>query len=362
MAESTLSVSLGDLRGEVQRYMGFGRGTTFAGLTDGQTGDVMSAINRGLRQFYAPPPLPGESSSHEWSFLRGSGTIATEAPYTTGTISTSGTPVTGQDTSSTDTTEPTFTSGMVGRPIRANNEIREIASFTNSDVIVLDRAFSSNITTTGSPPVGANYEIYALVYDLPDDFGGFRGSISFYDGDGYVPRRITNESNMRVLRSQNDIRKGVPEYAALINKTVASDTTTGQRFQMMVWPIPDAVYSIRYNYSVLTDTMLVVGSGDLAEADGNPAPVDGNIPVGGALHGETILASCLTVAEQLVDEFNNPGKMQARYMERLAASINLDRRSNLPDYFGYNGDNSDSRSFDPGRRKQPVTFNNVEYP
>ena len=166
---------------------------------------------------------------------------------------------------------------------------------------------------------------------------------------------------MRVLRSQNDIRKGVPEYAALINKTVASNTTTGQRFQMMVWPIPDAVYSIRYNYSVITNTVMSDSSGDEV-VDDDPVPQDTIIPVGGALHGETILASCLTVAEQLVDEFNNPGKMQARYMERLAASINLDRRSNLPDYFGYNGDNSDSRSFDPGRRKQPVTFNNVEYP
>ena len=356
MAESTLSVSLGDIRGEVQRYMGFGRSTAWAGgsgLTAGQRGDVMASINRGLRQFYSPPPLPGESSSPEWSFLRSSGTIATEAPYTTGAVDyTSGTTVTGTGTSWTTG------SSWVGRVIKIKSDVREISAVGSSTAITLDRALSADIPNDSNTTA---YEIYALVYDLPDDFGGFRGSISFYDGDGYVPLRITNESNMRVLRSQNDIRKGVPEYAALINKTVASNTTTGQRFQMMVWPYPDAVYSIRYNYSLITDTVMS-DSGGNEVVDDDPVPRDTTIPVGGALHGETIIASCLTVAEGLVDEFNNPGKMQARYLERLAASINLDRRSNLPDYFGYNGDNSDSQTFDPGRRHQPVTFNNVEYP
>ena len=249
---------------------------------------------------------------------------------------------------------------MVGRPIKANNEIREIVTFNTTDQIVIDRAFSSDITTTDS--VGATYEIWALVYDLPADFGGLRGSVTFYDGDGYIPLKLTNESNLRMLRSQNDIRKGVPEYAALVNKTITSDTTSKQAYQLMVWPIPDDVYSLRFNYSVLTDSLMEDASGNPAETDGSPDPRDGNVPVGGMLHGDTIIASCLTVAEQLIDEFNNPGKMQARYMERLAASISLDRRSNLPDYFGYNGDNSDSQSFDPSRRYQPVTFNNTEYP
>jgi hypothetical protein len=357
---NTLDVTLKEILSAVQRYMGFGRETSWGTLSINARGDVLEAVNRGLRQFYAPPPMPGESSSHEWTFLRGNGTIDTEAVYTTGTITSSGTTVTGQDTSATDTTEPTFTSAMVGRPIRANNEIREIASFTNSDVIEIDRAFGSDITISGG--IGAAYEIWALVSDLPSDFGGLRGSVTFYDGDGYVPLRLTNESNMRILRSRSDTRKGVPEYAALINKTITSDTTSKQAYQLMVWPVPDAVYSLRFNYSVMTDSVMEDAVGNIAETDGAPAPRTGNVPVGGMLHGDTIIASCLTVAEQLIDEFNNPGKMQARYMERLAASISLDRRSNMPDYFGYNGDNSDSQSFDPSRRNQPVTFNSTEYP
>ena len=352
MAESTLSVSVLDIIGSVQRYMGFGRATAWGTLSTNARGDVMECVNRGLRQFYAPPPLPGESSSHEWSFLRGSGTIDTEAPYTTGAIDhVTGTAAVGVGTSWT------AGSSWVGRVIKINSDIREIAAVASTTSITLDRALSANIPDDSNTTA---YEIWALVYDLPDDFGGLRGSVSFYDGDGYIPLRLTNESNLRMLRSQNDTRKGVPEYAAITNKTVASNTTTGQRFQLMVWPIPDAVYSLRHNYSVLTDTVLSDSGGDEV-VDDDPVPA-ATIPVGGALHGDTIIASCLTVAEQLIDEFNNPGKMQARYIERLAASVSLDRRSNLPDYFGYNGDNSDSQSFDPSRRYQPVTFNSTQYP
>jgi len=355
MAESTLSVSVLDIIKNVQRYMGFGRDTAWAGdsgLSANARGDVIECVNRGLRQFYAPAPLPNESSSHEWSFLKGSTTVVTEAPYTTGYIdTTSGTAITGNGTS--------WTTGAswVGRVIKIKSDLREITAIASSTGLTVDRALSANIPNDANQTA---YEIYALVYDLPDDFGGLRGSISFYDGDGYIPLKFTNESNMRMLRSQNDIRKGVPEYAAVINKTVTSNTTSGQRQQLMVWPIPDAVYSLRMNYTVLTDTVLS-DSGGNEVTDDNPVPAAA-IPVGGALHGETIIASCLAIAEQLVDEFNNPGKMQARYLERLSASINLDRRSNLPDYFGYNGDNSDSQSFDHSRRNKPVSFNNVEYP
>ena len=81
------------------------------------------------------------------------------------------------------------------------------------------------------------------------------------------------------------------------------------------------------------------------------------------MHGETIIASCLAVAEQMIDEFNNPGKNQARFIERLAASISYDRRNMLPDGFGYNADNSDRQSQFPSRRRiQVVTRNNVTYP
>lgn len=66
MAEPTLSVSLGEIRREVSRFLSFGR--EYHALTITQQEDVDSIIRRGLRQFYSPPPVSGVS--HQWSFLR----------------------------------------------------------------------------------------------------------------------------------------------------------------------------------------------------------------------------------------------------------------------------------------------------
>lgn len=320
--------------------MGFGRNTAWDSLNADAKGDVLACIERGLRQFYSPMPMPGESSSHEWSFLRGSGVITTAAPYTTGTIQTTSTTV--------DGTGVTFTSSMVGRVLYADGQAREITGFTDSDTVTIDRAFASDLAA------GTTYEIWATEYDLPSDFGGMRGQVTYEDGEGYVPLQWVNESAIRIMRSEQSIRKDVPEYFAMVPVPMTVDQTAEQTFQLTIWPIPDKVYDLHFSYTVSTPS---ISDDPSADAD------DNNVPVGGMIHSETILASCLSVAEQMVDEFNNPGKMQARFQERLAASISYDRRNALPDGFGYNGDRSDRQTTAPTRRRiQTVTYKDVIYP
>jgi hypothetical protein len=337
---STLMLTFGKLRAEVQRYMGFGRGTDWDNLTADAKGDVLSVIERGLRQFYNPMPLPNESSAHEWSFLRGFGVVTTAAPYSTGTITTSGTTVTGSGT--------TFTAAMVGRTIHANGESRLIDSYSSGTGITVDRAFSSDLLTANT------FEVYDFDHELPADFGGLKGQVTYEDGEGNVPLQWINESAIRIMRSEQSIRKDEPEYFALVPKTVVAGTTSQQRFELTIWPAPDAVYDLLFAYTVMTDS---ISDNPAANAD------DGNYPVGAMVHSETILASCLSVAEQMVDEFNNPGKMQARFIERLSASISYDRRNALPDGFGYNHDNSDRAFTAPSRRRlQTVSYKDVIYP
>jgi len=349
---ASLALTFGKLRYEVQRYMGFGRNTAYNNLDAEAKGDVVSCIERGLRQFYNPTPMPNESSAHEWSFLRGEGLITTVAPFTTGTISSSGTTVNGEDTSASDSTEPVFTAAMVGRILRAENQIREIVSFTNSDTIVIDRAFDANLTASNG--IGKTFEILANECTLPADFGGLRGEITYRDGDGYMPIKFVNESAIRMLRSQDNIQKDVPQYAAIIPVSTDNDGTAEQTYKLSLWPFPDKVYDLYFAYTVMVESV--------SDAPANDAD-DNNMPTGGMIHSETILASCLSVAEQMIDEYNNPGKMQARYQERLAASISFDRRNMLPDGFGYNADNSDQQ----GRRlfkqrTETVSYKDVLYP
>ncbi len=344
---ATLQVTFKDLREEVQRYLGYGRETPYGGgsaLTASNRGDVLVCIERGLRQFYNPAPLPNESSSHEWSFLRGEGVIATVAPHTDSTIdSISGTTVEGNSGTN-------FTSAMVGRLLHVNNEIREITAFTDADTITIDRALETAISADST----VSYEIIANKYSLPADFGGLKGNVTYRDGDGYTQLKFINESAIRMLRSQGTILTEVPEYFSIVPTAVSNETTSAQAFELTIWPFPDKVYDLNFSYTVLPNSL-----GDDADSTG----FDNNVPAGGMIHGETIMASCLTIAEQMVDEFNNPGKMQARYNDRLMASISYDRRNMLPDGFGYNGDNSDRRLEVPTRRRlQTVTYRDTLYP
>ena len=81
---------------------------------------------------------------------------------------------------------------------------------------------------------------------------------------------------------------------------------------MLVWPIPDKVYDLNFAYTVMTNRVYTGFDG------AGMAASDAYYPVGAMVHGETLLASCLAVAEQMMDEFNNPGKMHGKSMERLA--------------------------------------------
>jgi hypothetical protein len=66
VSESTLSVTRADLTREVSRYLGFT--TTFASLSSNEQSLVNDIVKSGERQFYGPPPIPGEKLSHVWSF------------------------------------------------------------------------------------------------------------------------------------------------------------------------------------------------------------------------------------------------------------------------------------------------------
>lgn len=79
MPESTLSLARHDYRAEVGVWLGYGRGdedgNTDPAWTSSQEAAVNLAVSAGQRQFYFPPPLPGERFPHEWSFLKPVGSV-----------------------------------------------------------------------------------------------------------------------------------------------------------------------------------------------------------------------------------------------------------------------------------------------
>lgn len=75
MAESTLSVNREQLRESVGFFLNFG--TDYTAYSPERLAIVDACIDSGMRTFYDPPPLPGEKTSHVWSFKTPIGSIST---------------------------------------------------------------------------------------------------------------------------------------------------------------------------------------------------------------------------------------------------------------------------------------------
>lgn len=146
--------------------------------------------------------------------------------------------------------------------------------------------------------------------DLQSDFGGVIWGVALDDTTvGNKQIKVITEPELREIDEGSE---GSPKYAAL-----APQTTTGsasQSWRLLLYPNPGTtIYTIRYQYQRIPAELSV----------SNP------YAYGGAQHSETILQSCLAVAEQ---RYNDEQSIhQARFVEKLAASVALDRRSAASD-------------------------------
>lgn len=307
MSESTLSIAYADLRSEIGDYLGIGRDPTLWSTND--VSRVAGILSSGLKQFYFP------ASGHRWSFLSPAATLAVGP--TTGTVS--GVPVYDGSTYSTiTTTGSVFKSRMASFETTITFDTSSveytISSYTSATVVKVLGDASGELT--GDTIAISSQEDY----DLPDDYGSIVGSMCFDSSSSgmYPPVRLTSEYNIRSLR-QDSSSSSAPQYVAI--RPIANSGVTGQRFEAMFYPTPSSNWTLQYKYSVLPNTI-----SDSA-----------TYPLGGASHSETVLASCLAIAEERYND--TLAEKRQSYNERLQASMALDSRQ-YPDFYGYNGDNS----------------------
>lgn len=294
-----MALTRSDLEGEVGRFLGWGR-SSFAGSADD---DVESIVDRGLRQFYYPGVLPGETSVHEWSFLKPVATITTNGPYSTGTIGISTGTVTLSGAGAV------FPAWAAEGTLSVGDEDYDVSvRDSNTQLTLVD----NSVTLTA----GKTYELRHDELALPTDFGGIVGPLTYSRESQEHEIRITSEAYIRTLRQDQAQIDDAPVYAAV--RPVAG-STYGNSFEMLVWPNPDKSYRIQYRYNVEVSA--------------------GSSIYGGPMHDETIMASCLAIAETYAPEKSN--RHRELYKDRLAASVMLDRQANAVEYFGQNLDNSD---------------------
>lgn len=196
------------------------------------------------------------------------------------------------------------------------------------------------------PTVTVDYPVNAQTIPLPDDFGQFEGDLTLFSTTFQswwtIPR--VSEAAVRQQYSTTPLSSGRPLLASLqvLRGTTA---TQGQRWQLFLFPPADQDYKLQFQYYVLADYL------------NGAFPY----PLGGMAHAETILEACLSVAEQRVDDSMTVHSMA--FMERLVASIGLDRR-NKPQLLGQNRDRSDehhARWRGDQHGWSLVTVNGVQY-
>ena len=184
---------------------------------------------------------------------------------------------------------------------------------------------------------------------LPDDYGGVEGRVTLSAPQGiqWWPLEFLGIGQVYQQQALFPTTTGRP-WMCCTEPLKGTTGTQGQRSQLRVWPIPDMAYTLQLQYYV------------------NPDYLTGANPYayGGAQHVETILESCLAIAEQRLDDAM--GVHTLKFKERLIASINMDRKSK-PQTLGYNGDRSDLRDRRWGPRydriwgQNLITGNGMQY-
>ena len=307
-----LSITIDELRNELQRFQGFGRSIAWASVSANAQQDITAFIARGLRQFYYPPPLPGEASSHKWSFLKKQGTFlfpAPLAPTPTCTV------VNGVVTFAS---AANLTSALVRHSVVTFASLEgyyEVDTATSTTVCTL-KDLSVNIV------VATTATFYYNRIDMPAT--GIDLNVFHKTASGNVQlRNVNSEYILNIQQDSMLSHIGTPVMFSIEPSKWVVANQTQQEWHMRVYPFCQTATALTLNYTVIPQTLQTTG----------------DFPLGGMAHYETILVSCLAVAEEYGDTPSS--KYRELFMQRLAASVMADRTGMYAGNLGYNGDNSD---------------------
>lgn len=291
MAESTLSLQRSDLRTVVGDFLGYG--TDQANYASAKSSEVDRYIDSGMREFYG---------AHDWEFLK---PIASLTLWNNIAVD-SGDTVTGVHSGGSTTLTVTgatpFTASMIGASIVITDTgTFTITSVTSSTVAVV----SGNATCSGK-----TFSMTATGdYRLPDDFGGLIGPLTYPAEEGYEGVvQIVPDHIIRARRQTGQVT-GYPQLGAILPVAQSSTATTGQRFNLRLWPTPDGDYVLSFRYRVNADNL----------TSSNTHPYGGQ-PYAECLRWFCLYAACVFVGDQRLESVE-------RQRDRLlAAAMQQDSR------------------------------------
>lgn len=323
MAESTSALKFDDLMAIVAEQAGYGyRANEAAGLSADEETEIELYVANGYREFLI---------AYEWSFTR---PVTTSVLWAT-TLATTTMAVTGAGNTTITASAATFYPTMIGHSIVSTNASYVISGYTSSTVVT--------VTVDASADDGETFQITADgSYRMPDDFGGLLTEV-FYQANEGLWRPLADIGVAESLELQMvSTATARPSVCAVNPLAIAG--AIGQRFDLLVWRIPDSDYTIRYQYQVLPDKLVASA-----------------YPYGGMIHAETLQFACLAAMERLKFHMID-GPMQRNYLQLLALSIKRDQKGARAGSLGFAVNANPNYWGDYGPQARTVTCGGVAYP
>jgi hypothetical protein len=250
-----------------------------------------------LSQFENPPPIAGERTAHNWSFMHPWTTLELTPAYATGTV----TIVAGVVTLAGGTFPAWAAQGDIW--VTDDDESRRYSVNTrdsNTQVTLND--------TSVAVSAGAEYSLKRHSYDLPADFGGtMENPFNFQRDNIYAGRTIKHVGAHELRQFDRDL-DGVPCVYSL--DSIAPTTTASSTWKVTFAPLPGSTMFLEYQYHAVPPD---VTSG-------------GTYAYGGAVHSETILASLVAATKKKLNH-QDADQAYADFMRKLDASVRYDRQN-----------------------------------
>lgn len=296
MATTSLQLTYSEIRSHIALMAPFSRTTSdWSGTTIAD--DIALMLRSGLRKAYYPPAMSPGETPHQWSFLRPSYLLSTNAKYDTGTIAV----VSGAVVLSGGT----WPSWAIHGWLAYGGKYYEVSVRTSGTLLTL-----ANTDSSADTAAGTTYELLQYRFVMPDNFESLEGPIYWSPDESLsncpLTRRSDNYLRMLYQDSNTDTFEQEPKFYALLPYSTA--LTAAQTWAMTVWPAVHDVIHFKFRYNV-----------QMFDLDATDA-----YPPGGAQHSEMILEACLSEVELKYNDA--PGPHTEKWLALLASSIKLDRQ------------------------------------
>lgn len=165
--------------------------SSYGGPQDAEQRDIRTAVHKAYAEV---------TQIRDWAYYHVHGRVVTQPPYSSGTVTTSGTSVT-----LAGGAWPAW--AATGAYLKVGTEIARVASRTSSSVIVLDAALSLKSNVSAQP-----YTLYRSIYPLPADFRNLDEPSDEYNW--WAGLYVTPDEAMKLERVSNS--SGEPYHWTVI--------------------------------------------------------------------------------------------------------------------------------------------------